>query len=232
MTEFECPSAPRHNNQLDHNPDGTTGFGTGIVAVGDYAASLGIAPSITTVVSSTLVIPSKSFTSGTAGTTNGMLPKNAAITFNDVTDGLSNTIALFESGGRPYVYRRGSQVSDSLTTAHTNAGGWCRPASDILFEGSTADGSSIPGPSVIRTNGYDHASQAYGSSGYPAPYGTEGSSQPYSFHPNGLHVTLGDGSVRYANEAIDIEVLAALITRNQAAKERNVTAAALGGDKL
>jgi hypothetical protein len=123
-------------------------------------------------------------------------------------------------------------VSDSLTTAHTNAGGWCRPASDILFEGSTADGSSIPGPFVNRTNGYDHASQAYGSSGYPAPYGTEGSSQPYSFHPNGLHVTLGDGSVRYANEAIDIEVLAALITRNQAAKERNVTAAALGGDKL
>ena len=46
VAEFECPSAPRHNNQLDHNPDGTTGFGTGIVAVGDYGSNLGVAPGL------------------------------------------------------------------------------------------------------------------------------------------------------------------------------------------
>lgn len=232
---FECPSAPRHSNQLDHNPDGTTGFGTGIVAVGDYASSLGIDPRLPAAVTGTvvisgssfnrtdLVIPSVSMTSSSGSFTNGMLPKNASITFQDVTDGLSNTIAIFESGGRPYVYQRGAQKSASLGTAHVNAGGWCRPASDILFAGSSADGKTIPGMFLNRTNGYDHASEAYGSSGYPAPYGTEGSSQPYSFHPGGLHVLVGDGGVKFLDENIAIEVLSALITRNQASKERKTT---------
>jgi prepilin-type N-terminal cleavage/methylation domain-containing protein len=240
--EFECASAPRHSNQLDHNPDGTTGFGTGIVAVGDYGASLGIDPRLPGTVSgnvtisgssvarSTLIIPSVSMTSGTGGLTNGMLPKNAKVSFQDVTDGLSNTIAIFESGGRPFVYRRGSQVSAQLNTAHTNAGGWCRPASDILFVGSNSDGTIVggaPGGFLNRTNGYDHASEAYGSTGYPAPYGTEGSSQPYSFHPGGLQVVLGDGAVKYVDEGIATEVLSALITRNGGARELPVTPAAL-----
>ena len=240
--EFECPSAPRHSNQLDHNPDGTTGFGTGIVAVGDYGASLGIDPRLPGTVSgnvtisgssvarSTLIIPSPSMTSGTGGLTNGMLPKNAKVTFQDVSDGLSNTIAIFESGGRPFVYRRGSQVSAQLSTAHTNAGGWCRPASDILFVGSNSDGTIVggtPGGFLNRTNGYDHASEAYGSTGYPAPYGTEGSSQPYAFHPGGLQIVLGDGAVKYVDEGISTEVLSALITRNGGSKELPVTPASL-----
>jgi len=233
---FECPSSPRHSNQLDQNPDGTTGFGTGIVAVGDYAASLGIDPRLPGAVTGTvvisgstfnrtdLIIPSVSMTSSsTGGFTNGMLPKNASITFQDVTDGLSNTIAVFESGGRPYVYQRGVQKSAQLSTAHTNAGGWCRPASDILFAGSSADGKTIPGAFINRTNGYDHGSEAYGGSGYPAPYGTEGSSQPYAFHPGGLHVLVGDGAVKFIDENIGIEVLSALITRNQSGKERKAT---------
>jgi len=240
IPNFECASAPRHSNQLDHNPDGTTGFGTGIVAVGDYGSSLGIDPRLpsavtgsvtisgSSVAKSGLIVPSPSMTSSsTGGYTNGMLPKNAAITFQDVTDGLSNTIAILESGGRPFVYRKGKQVDASLAAAHTNAGGWCRPASDILFAGSTADGAAIPGPFLNRTNGYNHASEAYGSTGYPAPYGTEGSSQPYSFHPGGLQVLVGDGAVRFIDEGAAIEVISALITRNGAGKERQVTIGSL-----
>ncbi|MFM8379752.1 MAG: DUF1559 domain-containing protein [Planctomycetia bacterium] len=237
VPEFACASAPRHNNQLDHNPDGTTGFGTGIVATGDYASNLGVAPGLaatvtgnvtiggSSVLKSTLVRESPSWTSSSGTTTNGMLPKNAAITFKDVTDGLSNTIAIVESGGRPYVYQRGKQVSNVLSTAHTNAGGWCRPASDILFAGSNAAGTTIPGPFLNRTNGYNHGSEAYGSTGYPAPYGTEGSSQPYSFHNGGLQVTLGDGAVRFIDENIAIELFTALLTRDQAAYERNSSGA-------
>jgi prepilin-type N-terminal cleavage/methylation domain-containing protein len=242
VAEFECPSAPRHGGQLDHNPDGdaANSFGAPIVAVGDYGSSLGIDPRLPGTVSgnvtvsgssvarSSLIIPSASMTSGTAGLTNGMLPKNAKVTFQDVSDGLSNTIAIFESGGRPFVYRRGSQVSSQLGTAHTNAGGWCRPASDILFVGSTSDGVTVggaPGGLLNRTNGHDHGSESYTASGYPAPYGTEGSSQPYSFHPGGLQVTLGDGAVRFINEGIATEVLSALITRNGGNKELIVTPA-------
>jgi hypothetical protein len=241
VPEFECPSAPRHNNLLDHNPDGFNGSSgpwIGIVATGDYASNLGVAPGLattvtgsvtiggTSVLKSTLIRESPSWTSGTAGLTNGMLPKNASITFKDVTDGLSNTIAIVESGGRPYVYQRGKQVSNKLFGtggAHTNGGGWCRPASDILFFGSNAAGTTVGGPFVNRTNGFDHGTETYGSTGYAAPYGTEGSSQPYSFHSGGLQVTLGDGGVRFVDENIGIEVFTAMLTRDQSAYERNAT---------
>ena len=114
--------------------------------------------------------------------------------------------------------------------AGQNAGGWCRPASDVLFVGSNADGTIVggtPGGFLNRTNGHNHASEAYGSTGYPAPYGTEGSSQPYSFHPGGLQVVLGDGAVKYVDEGIATEVLSALITRNGGARELPVTPASL-----
>ncbi|MFM7035307.1 MAG: DUF1559 domain-containing protein, partial [Planctomycetia bacterium] len=156
-------------------------------------------------------------------------PKNAAISFNDITDGLSNTIAVFESGGRPFVYRRGKQVASVLvgpTGNHTNGGGWCRPASDILFAGSNTTGDIIPGAYFGRTNGYGHGVEEYGQQGYPV-YGTEGSSQPYSFHPGGLLVLVGDGAVRFIDEAIKIEVISALITRNGSGNEPKVTIGSL-----
>ncbi|NCA10575.1 DUF1559 domain-containing protein [bacterium] len=244
VAEFECPSAPRHGNQLDHNPDGFDGSAgpwTGIVAVGDYASNLGVAPGLaatvtgsvtiggTSVAKSTLIRESGAWvSSGTASTglTNGLLPKNASINFKDVLDGLSNTIAIVESGGRPFVYQRGKQVSNRLfgaDGAHTNAGGWCRPASDILFFGSNAAGTTVGGPFLNRTNGFNHGTETYGGSGYAAPYGTEGSSQPYSFHSGGLQVGLGDGAVRFIDENIAIELFTALLTRDQAAYERNAT---------
>lgn len=231
IATYECPSAPRHNNLLDHNPDGFNGSSgpwTGIVATGDYAASLGVDPTLPSVVpAGTVVIGSPSATSNGATTTNGMLPKNSSLTFSDITDGLSNTIAVFESGGRPFVYRRGKQLSANLvgsTGAHTNAGGWCRPASDILFAGSDANGVNIPGVFINRTNGYNHGTETYGTNGFSTSgYGTEGSSQPYSFHNTGLNVLFGDGSVRFLDEGINIGVLSALITRNQAGAEPTIS---------
>lgn len=48
----------------------------------------------------------------------------------------------------------------------------------------------------------------------PPPYGTEGTSQPYSFHNSGLNILLGDVSVRFLDESIDMAIIGALITRN------------------
>src|SRR5690606_18928540 len=102
--------------------------------------------------------------------------------------------------------------------AHLNAGGWVRPASDILFAGSNATGTTIPGAYINRTNGLDVGGEEYGANGYPS-IGTEGSSQPYAFHNSGLNVLLGDASVRYIDEQIDLGVITALVTRNAASKE-------------
>jgi len=247
---FQCASAPRHNDTLDHNPDDFRGGATswvGIVAVGDYGASLGNAGTLEFLGlnQTPLIAIDGSTRSSSAGAvvTNGFAPKNSQINFKDITDGLSNTIAVWESGGRPFVYRRGVQVSDDLYAHHTNGGGWVRPASDILFEGSNRDGTVIPGLFLNRTNGYDHAAEAYAGAtapvpGYPSvasrlvaggsigvPYGTEGSSQPYSFHPSGLHALLGDGSVKFIDEGVNVGIVAALVTRNGGNKEPKVAEA-------
>lgn len=224
LATYECPSSPKHGGILDHNPDGDAPgtFNANIVANGDYAASLGVDPALqtfaATLTPAPLVSGSASTVSTGSQTTNGFLPKNAALTFADVTDGTSNTIAIFESAGRPFVYRRGAQVSPSLSESHLNAGGWSRPASDILFAGSNSTGTTIPGAYINRTNGLDVGSETYGMLGYPS-VGTEGSSQPYGFHNSGLNVLLGDASVRYLDESIDLGVICALITRNSASKE-------------
>ena len=222
---YECPSSPKHNNQLDHNPDAYNSGDpwTGIVAVGDYAASLGVDPALepfAAALTPTVIVRGSVATTSTGSrNTNGMLPKNSELKLADVSDGLSNTIAVFESGGRPFVYRRGpTQVSADLPTHRVNAGGWVRPASDILFSGSSRDGVTIPGAFINRTNGLDVGAEDYGPTGYPS-IGTEGSSQPFGFHLSGLNVLLGDGSVRFIDEDINIGVIAALVTRNQAAAE-------------
>ena len=119
---------------MDHLPDGYGGTGpwTGIVAVGDYGASLGIVPGYQAVVTAAyptgdtdlnitgtqapLIKESASYISSPSSPTNGFVPKNTSIAFGDITDGLSNTIAVFESAGRPFIYRRGALVDSSLVT--------------------------------------------------------------------------------------------------------------------
>jgi len=210
IRSYQCPSAP-NADRLDANPDvvatgGDAAWKPDLVAVADYAASIGVDPRLAA------AIP-------TIKAGQGVLPKNTKPTFSDVTDGLSNTIMVLESAGRPFVYRRGPVLVSSDQTQHRlNAGGWVRPASDLLFAGSNKAGTVVPPTSVgdaaalNATNGDDVAGQPY-----PHPvYGTEGTSQPFGFHSSGINVLFADGSVKFIDEAVDITIFASLITRDQA----------------
>jgi len=222
-----CPASP-NPERLDGAPEGYPTAGTftpGTAAPTDYSPTIGVSPDLEA------FYPEASATPLTAAEQaagaqlkfviagHGMLPKNQAAgisTLSNVTDGLSNTIAYAESAGRPYHYVKKRRVSEDLTSTvapggRVNAGGWCRPASDFTVEGFSLDGLTRIGPCPMNcTNGDD------GTGTFPHPYyGTEGTSEIYSFHAGGANILLGDGSVRLLSDGIDIFTLSRLITRDK-----------------
>ena len=187
-----CPSTPSPE-RLDYDP--SLGGWNPIVATGDYSGIYKIDPQL---------VGQYGVVAG-----DGIVDKTQKVRFGDVTDGLSNTIHLTESAGKPNLYRVGKQVG-TPPTLYTQGGGWCRPASEVpSLIGSSADGTTFPGPIAINaTNG-----KAY--SAYPdAYYGTDGLGSVYGFHSGGVNALMGDGSVRFIKQSIDIKSFAALVTRN------------------
>ena len=233
---FSCPSDP-YTGQLDGIPDVPANWAQNTAAVSSYSPIYGISP---LVYSTGLTIqvqpqlytdPATQFQPPLLQYVAGFMPKNATIDpqtglhskkgkrFADVKDGLSNTIAVAESAGRPAVFQRNFQLG-SLPGDRVNGGGWARPASDIMIYGEKADGSDLLGPVALNaTNGRDIGTNdpTYGAASYPyavAPYafGVNGTSAPYAFHTGGAHFLLGDGSVRFIAANISFDTFIALVT--------------------
>lgn len=194
---FECPAVPDPSRRDGIPEDIGTSRWTGLVATGDYASiyrvdarlvSLGLADNAT----------------------EGAVSKTAPLNFADLRDGLSNTLHVTESAGRPNLWRAGKQIG-AAPNPLVNGGGWCRPASEIpALVGSSADGTVLPGPVGINaTNGEDLGGT------YPHPYyGVDGTGQIYGFHAGGVNALFADGSVRFLEQSINIRVLARLVTRS------------------
>ncbi len=192
---YVCPATPSPQ-RLDYDQTQASWQANPFAAITDYAAVYGVGAPLATLLNY-------------AGDTSGILLKNTNPRFADVTDGLSNTILLAESAGRPYVYQRGQLVSSS-PSLFVLGGGWVRPASALWLLGSDASGTIIPGTAcaINCTNG--QALSSYPPGGF---YGTDGTGQIYSFHTGGASIALGDGSVRLLTQNVPLPVLAALVTR-------------------
>jgi prepilin-type N-terminal cleavage/methylation domain-containing protein/prepilin-type processing-associated H-X9-DG protein len=149
----------------------------------------------------------------------GLMPKNSIPKLKDCTDGTSHTIMLAECAGRPFVYQAGKQKIGTLPGNRVNGGGWARAATDFGLEGSSSDGSVLPGTCAINcTNGEDVSVKA-GNSNPQVPYpyySSDGTGETYSFHAGGANILFADGSVQYVQEGIDIRVFARLVTRQGA----------------
>ena len=177
------------------------------------------------VAASTVPATSGSGSSGnkTASAGDGLLSKDYGDgfkpKFSDVSDGLSQTILVAESAGRPRLFRGRQEVKDDGTgkkfpELRVNAGGWARPASDISIDGSTPGGTiNHPATGTVKvvnaTNGDSIVSQAWGT-GY---YGSDGSGEVYAFHPGGANVVFGDGAVKVIGGDVTARVFSALVTR-------------------
>jgi prepilin-type N-terminal cleavage/methylation domain-containing protein/prepilin-type processing-associated H-X9-DG protein len=192
-----CPSTP-NPDRLDADPGTSASVFTPIVAAGDYAGIYKVDPRL--VALNIGVAPG-----------DGILDKSQKIRFGDISDGLSNTIHIAESAGKPSLYRAGKLVSSPPGfTNGVHGGGWCRPASEIpSFSGSTADGTAFPGTCAINcTNGQQVTT-------YPDRYyGTDGTGAVYGFHSGGVNVLMADGSVRFISQSISVQTFAALVSRN------------------
>ncbi len=233
---FVCPSDPL-GGALDGIPDNPATWGQDTAASSAYSPIYGISPlvyssGLTTLTQPALYTdPASQFAPPLLTYVPGFFPKNATIDpqtglhtkqgkkFKDVRDGLSNTIAIAESAGRPGVWRKGQQWG-SLPGDRVNAGGWARPASDIMIYGEKADGSDLLGTVAINaTNGRDIGPNdpLYAGASYPytvAPYafGVHGTSSPYAFHAGGAQFTFGDGSVRSISASVNFNVFLSLVT--------------------
>ncbi len=185
---FQCPSTP-NPDRLDGDPQTAV---WNIVAVTDYSAVTCVA----------------TYANAPGAGLPGILQKNVTVRIANVTDGLSNSLLVVESAGRPQIYRNGVPFG-SPPAQQLNGGGWSRPGSDMDFAPASADGSTYVNGTVAvgATNGF--AYPTYNMS----PYGTDGTSEPYSFHAaRGVNALLGDGSVRFINSSVSATTFAALST--------------------
>ena len=203
---LNCPSTPEAPDRLDGIPENDP-WTQEVAAPTDYSPTVWVDKRL---LSANLVDRTNN-ADGSPNNEPGIMeynnPKSA---FRYVTDGLSNTILLAESAGRPFLYRKGHKVSNDPSSARVNGGGWCRPASDILVLGLSEDGKNETGPCAINcANGIDIVA-----TGYPHPYlSTFGTSAPYAFHPGLANHAFGDGSVHALSDDIGIREYARLVTR-------------------
>jgi prepilin-type N-terminal cleavage/methylation domain-containing protein len=121
----------------------------------------------------------------------------------DVVDGTSQTLAVFESAGRPQVWYSGRMVPgsglvSSSSSLYVGISGWpninafaVRGYTIDLSQSSPTSQYSNPGPRMV--NGCNYYSV-------------------YSFHPGGAAVMMVDGSTRFMADTVTCDTVASLLT--------------------
>jgi prepilin-type N-terminal cleavage/methylation domain-containing protein len=112
-----------------------------------------------------------------------------------IPDGLSNTIMLAEAAARPADWRLGRQVLVQTTFMN---GPWGHSGNDIAVDGSNASGSTLSNAADVPTSCQVNCSNQ---------------GEIYSFHTNGSHVVMGDGSTRFLAASIPLATLQKLCAR-------------------
>jgi prepilin-type N-terminal cleavage/methylation domain-containing protein len=174
---FECPTAEKA--RLDVKTDGS--WGLLVAACTDYMACNEVNPAL-----------GPGFLNLVDHAGEGLLAKNSGRTLGEATvrDGLSNTIMIFEDGGRPQLFRRRIAVG-TPPNPRVDGGAWMDTKGNFTLHGSTYDGLTQPGPCAINCTN---------------------DNLPYSMHPRGTNLAFGDGAVHFIRDSISLRLLARITT--------------------
>ena len=143
--------------------------------------------------------------------TDGLL-KQARTTIAEATDGLSQTMAVVEDAGRDARYMseyNETYVSPVLSLLRPVAPGlrrfwrWAEPDSAVV--------SSMP---INNKATPSHEVNQYPTSGASQGSSAGADDEIWGFHPGGVNVLFGDGSVRFLKESLNIVIQRSLITLN------------------
>ncbi len=110
--------------------------------------------------------------------------------FNEVTDGLTQTILMLECAGRPELWR-----GRRLASGAAEASGWADPSYETALDGS------------------DRLLTGSGQYGGPCIMNCTNDNEAYSFHGGGVQFLMVDGSVRFMTDSIANRVYAAFTTK-------------------
>jgi len=223
INTYVCPSTPRsatHDNAAA-DPNGSPYE----LAVGGGYGYMDYAPSVYTDIN----VQNGTLATGGVGATpivpyrnkllaaNGML-KGGKTAIAEVTDGLSNTIAVLECAGRDerfvsQFFEAMYLVDQPVVRGQGPAGEMANPLVRHRFwrwadPGSAFGTSGQPNNKGIPTN-----------EGVPWPTTTVTAGnqagqneEPYSYHPGGVNALFGDGSVRFVKDSINLVAFRSILT--------------------
>jgi prepilin-type N-terminal cleavage/methylation domain-containing protein len=137
-----------------------------------------------------------------------MFEMNQSRRLRDVVDGLSSTIMFYESAGRAHWYVRNIKSpggsDQSLNYASYVFGKstepWCSNTNHGWIETSVLD--EDPSTGRVSVNGWFLGNEIINLSNW---FGSA-----YSFHQGGVHIAMGDGSIRFLSESIHRDLINAL----------------------
>lgn len=131
-----------------------------------------------------------------------MFDQNTFRRFRDVTDGLTNTIMIYESAGRSslYVGMQTTTAPDGWDGEYRSWTGYFNSGWLYNFRVTPDSGGGPPNVSYYVGNEIINVSNLY--------------SAAFSFHVGGVQICLADGSGRFLSENIDMNLLSALTSVN------------------
>jgi prepilin-type N-terminal cleavage/methylation domain-containing protein len=184
MAAFRCPSDPNSGRVTVTFKNSSSGNVSPAPALSNYVAANHASDIFRNA-------------TGTSTTSLGMFYMNSGVSFRDILDGTSNTIAL---GERCEVLRNGITGTDTGTAAvyngSLNAQAGCAVCARGTRQQSSLGTRDVLGSGAASINGPTTVATAFAESTAARSFS--------SSHTGGAQFVMGDGSVRFISENIDL----------------------------